>query len=101
MTTVSVRVSDKVKQEIEKFAKDEKLEQTSEAARKLLAIGIEEWKKEKALDLLEKGKVTFMKAAEIAELPVWEFSELVKDSGIVWMKDIEAVKEDIKRALKA
>lgn len=101
MTTVSVRVSDKVKQEIEKFAKDEKLEQTSEAARKLLAIGIEEWKKEKALDLLEKGKVTFLKAAEIAELNVWEFSELVKDSGMVWMKDIEAVKEDIKRALKA
>jgi predicted HTH domain antitoxin len=30
--------------------------------------------------------VTFTKAAETAKLPLWEFAELVKQSGVEWVR---------------
>ena len=87
MATISVRVSDKTKDEIKRYAENEKLEQTSEAARKLLAIGLEGLKKKMALELIKEGKITFLKGAEIAEMNVWDFSDLVRDEGIVWIKE--------------
>ena len=100
MATISVRVSDKIKDEIKDYAEEEKLEQTSEAARKLLAIGLEGWKRERALGLVKEGKTTFLKAAEIAEMNVWDFSELVREEGITWIKDKEFIKRDIEKALR-
>ena len=99
MGTISVRVSDEIGSEMNKFAKEEKLEQVSEAARKLIAIGIEEWRKEKALDLMQKGNVSFLKAAEIAKMGVWDFATLVKEKGIIWIKDKDMIKKDIEKAL--
>lgn len=40
----------------------------------------------KALKLLEKGDVSFLKAAEIAKLDVWTFADKVKKSKIIWVK---------------
>lgn len=100
MATISVRVSDEIKTDVDRFAKEEKLEQTSEAARKLIAIGIEEWRKDKALELIEKGKVSFLKAAEIAKMNVWDFADLIKEREIVWIRDKEGVKKEIEKALK-
>ena len=39
-----------------------------------------------ALELLQKGKVTFAKAAEMAGVSLWEFADLVKHSSIGWVK---------------
>lgn len=98
MTTgISVRVQEKMKKEIDIFAEEEKLEQTSEAARKLLAIGLEEWRKEKALKLLEEGKITISKAAEIAKLNIWDMVLIIKEKGIVWNKNKEFIISDIKK----
>jgi len=36
--------------------------------------------------LLEKGNISLSKAAEIAKLDIWTFTEKVKESGIVWIK---------------
>jgi len=100
MTTgISVRVSDNMKQEIELFTEEEKLEQVSEAARKLLAIGLEEWRREKALKLFGEGKVTLSKAAKIAKTSVWEMVILVKEKGIVWNKDKDFILSDLKKRL--
>lgn len=82
---------------MKQFAEDEKLEQPSDVARKILAIGLEKWRQEKALNLLEKGKVTFLKAAKIARLNAWDFADLLKERKIVWVKDA-AVKEDLAKA---
>lgn len=99
MGTLSVRISDEIKEELEDFAKDEKLEQPSEAARKVLAMGLEKWRQDRALKLLEEGKITFLKAAKIAQLNAWEFAELVKEKKAVWIKD-NVIKEDIEKALR-
>lgn len=100
MTTgISVRVTDEMKKDIEIFTEEEKLEQTSEAARKLLAIGLEEWRKDKALKLLEEGKITISKAAEITKLNIWDVVLLIKEKGIIWNKNQELILTDMKKRL--
>jgi predicted HTH domain antitoxin len=94
MATISTRVNEKLMEDIEEFMEEEKLDK-SIALRKLIAEALEEWKKEKALDLLEKGRITFTKAAEIAEMNVWDFSNLVKEKKIAWIKDGEKIEKDI------
>ncbi len=98
ISTISVRVPDEVKQDLKYFEKEEKLTQTSEAARKLLMIGLESWQRERALQLLEQGKVSFSKAAHIAKMDLWSFADLIQERKIVWIKDLDMLREDIRAA---
>ena len=95
IATISVRISDEIKQELKDFEKEEKLLQTSEATRKLLLMGLETWRKEKAIRLLEQRKISFTRAAQIAKMDLWEFQELVKDRKIIWIKNKEFLKKDL------
>ncbi|MFB6158066.1 MAG: UPF0175 family protein [Candidatus Nanohalobium sp.] len=89
MTSVSARIPESLEEELDRFIDEEKLDRST-AVRKLLSEGIEEWKKEKALDMLESGEVSFSRAAEIADMDLWKFSDLVKDKKITWVKDDRA-----------
>lgn len=99
ISTISVRVPEQVRKDLRSFERDEKLTQTSEAARKLLLIGLESWRKEKALKLLGRGEVTFSKAAQIAQLNVWDFAELVRERRVTWITNKEMILKDISAAL--
>ena len=99
MGTLSVRIPDDMERELKEVVRDEKMEQASEAARKVLAIGLESWRQEKALALLGQGKVTFSKAAKIAKLSLWDFAALVQEKKIIWIKD-QVITEDIAQALE-
>ncbi|MCU4975662.1 UPF0175 family protein [Halobacteria archaeon AArc-m2/3/4] len=59
----------------------------STAVRKLLAEGLDEWRRRQALEQLAAGEVTFSKAAEIAGVSTWEFATLAKDRDITWVSD--------------
>lgn len=76
---------EKVEKEIREITEEEKLDKAT-VVRNLLEIGIAEWRKQTALDLLQKGKVTFGKAAEIAKLSLWEFADLVKQRNVEWVR---------------
>ena len=93
--TISVRISEELKDEVMKFAADEKLELTSEAARKLLLIGIEDWHRKKALNLLSKGRITLSKAAEIAKTNIWDMLETAKEHGILIAKERAFIEKDL------
>ncbi|MBI4449012.1 UPF0175 family protein [Candidatus Woesearchaeota archaeon] len=94
-STISVRVPAGVRQELDIFVKEEKMVQTSEAARKLLLIGLEEWHKKKALNLLSKGRVTLSKAAQIAKVSIWEMIELAKGQGIRIARERKYLEQDL------
>lgn len=96
MPTLSTRIPEDLEEEFEEFRKEEKLDK-SVALRKLMSEGLEEWKRHRALKLLNEGRVTFSRAAEIADMNVWDFAELVRKEKITWVKD-ERVKEDIRVA---
>jgi len=70
--------------------------------RALLELGIGEWRKRTALELMRDGKATFAKAAEMAKLPLWEFADLVKQCNIEWVRYTpEEVGEEFKEVSAA
>lgn len=82
---LAVRVPAEVDKEIGEIIKEEKLDKAT-VVRNLLEIGIAEWRKQTALELLQEGKVTFTKAAEVAKLSLWEFADLVKQRNVEWVR---------------
>jgi len=57
-------------------------------------------REQRALKSLEEGKVSFLKAAQMAGLSVWELADLAKEKGIVWIKSGKSISRDIKKALQ-
>jgi predicted HTH domain antitoxin len=90
---LAVRVPAKIEEEICEIIAKEKLDKAT-VVRNLLEIGIAEWQKQTAIELLQKGKITFTKAAEIAKLSLWEFADLAKQKNVEW---IRYTPEDIER----
>jgi predicted HTH domain antitoxin len=97
--SVSARIPDDVFKELESFMKEESLEKSA-SIRKLLAEGLQHWKERRALKYLEEGKVSFLKAAQMAGLSAWDFADLVREKGIVWIKSEKFISSDIKKALQ-
>ena len=95
---LAVRIPKEIEEEILEVIEREKLDKAT-AVRTLLEMGIVEWRKQTALELLRDGKVTFAKAAEIAKLSLWEFADLVKQRNIEWVRYTpEEIEKEIKEA---
>jgi len=86
MGTISARVPDELEAELDAYLEDESLDRST-AVRKLLSEGLEEWRRERALDQLAAGKTTFSNAAELAGMTVWDFAQLAKERDITWVSD--------------
>ncbi len=97
---LATRVSREIEEEIREVTDYMDVEK-AQAVRIILEIGISEWRKRTALDLLRDGKVTFAKAAKFAKLDLWEFADIVKDRKIEWVKiPIEELDEEVRKAAK-
>jgi predicted HTH domain antitoxin len=86
MGTISARVSDDLEAELEAYLEDENLDRST-AVRKLLAEGLTEWRRDRALDQLAAGTVTFGRAAELAGMSVWDFARLAEERDVTWVDD--------------
>lgn len=93
MGTISARVPDELEGELEAYLEDEKLDRST-AVRKLLAEGLEDWRRERALEQLATGQITFSKAADFAGMSVWDFAQLAKEHDITWVSE-EHLEEDL------
>lgn len=82
---LAVRVPEEIDKEILEVVERMKLDKAT-VVRTLLEMGMVEWRKQTALELLRDGKVTFAKAAETAKLSLWEFADLVKQRNIEWVR---------------
>ena len=93
MGTISARVPDELEAELEAYLEDENLDRST-AIRKLLAEGLEEWRRERALEQLAAGEITFSKAADLAGTSVWDFAQLAKEHNVTWVSG-EHVEDDL------
>lgn len=84
MGTISARVPDDLEAELEEFVEAENLDRST-AIRKLLAEGLDDWRRERALDLLEEGDVTLSRGAELAGLSVWDLAALARERDVSWV----------------
>ena len=98
---LAVRVSEEIEKEILEMVEREKLDK-AKVVRTLIDMGIAEWRKQTALELLRDGKVTFAKAAEMARLSLWELADLVKQRNVEWIRYTpEEIEREIKEASAA
>ena len=81
------------------YMRAEKVDKAT-ALRKLLELGVKDWRRETAIDLLREGKVTVWRAAEVAGLPLWDFVSLVEDRKVVLPIRGKDVIDDLRAALK-
>jgi len=97
---LATRVPREIEEEIREVTDYMDVEK-AQAVRIILEIGISEWRKRTALDLLRDGKVTFAKAAKFAKLDIWEFADIVRDRKIEWVKiPTEELDDEVRKAAK-
>ena len=63
---IATRIPQEMDKELREIMNYEKLDKAT-AVRKIMEIGISEWRKSIAIQLLQQGKASFNKAAEIAK----------------------------------
>ncbi|MFO8132772.1 MAG: UPF0175 family protein [Thermoplasmatota archaeon] len=97
MAPISARLNEKLRKDIQNFMEEEKLERST-AIRKLLEKALTEWKREKALEWLERGAISFVEAAHMAEMNVWDFARLVADRKTIWIRDMDNIRRDLEAA---
>ncbi|MBI4162609.1 MAG: UPF0175 family protein [Candidatus Aenigmarchaeota archaeon] len=92
---LTLRTTEEAQRMLEKLTMLENRKATDEA-RLVLDIGMRERLKELALRKYSKGNITLEKAAEIAEISVWEMAELLSEKKIAFKLDVDAVIEATK-----
>ena len=80
MPTISTRVPE----DLEAYIDEERLDRST-AVRKLRSEGLEAWRRDRALERFADGEISHIKAAELADLSVWEFTRLVEDADAAWV----------------
>ncbi|MDG6952587.1 MAG: UPF0175 family protein [Nitrososphaerota archaeon] len=78
---LSVKVEKEKLRQLEEIAREERSDRST-VARRLLDVGIREWKAERATERFRKGKVSLWKASLEAGLPLREFMDLLEERRI-------------------
>jgi len=99
MKTTSVRLPDDLAGEIEKAAREEKVDKGT-ILRRLADAGLKEYKLEKALEKYRKGRVSLWKAAGLAGISYRRALEEAKRRNIPFQYREEDLEEDIEWALR-
>ncbi|MBS3174907.1 UPF0175 family protein [Candidatus Woesearchaeota archaeon] len=91
--TISVRIGDQEALEIENLSKLEKRSKSS-ILREVLESGIKQKKLELAIDKFSKNEATITKAAEIADLPLSTFMDLLSQRKISFHYTVKDLEDD-------
>jgi len=78
---ITARVPEDIYREIERVQDEEKTDKST-TIKKLLEDGIENWKISNAIEKYQNGEASMGKAAELADVPVWEFMKILEERGI-------------------
>lgn len=99
MKTISTRIPDEMGKVLEEIEEEEKADRAT-VVRKLLAKGIEDWRRERALQLYREGKITLWLAARRAGISLREMMGLAAERGIEFRYTEKDLAEDIAVAIK-
>jgi len=98
MRVITARIPDEMFEKIKEIEESEKIDR-AEATRKLLFIGITEKRREKAIELLRKHKITYRKAAEMMGVTIYELLDIMEKEGVsigYSLRDLEKDIEEMK-----
>lgn len=94
METVTTRIPEDDESTLSEL-EDEMSADRSEVLRRLIRQGLEQWRTERALELLDDDAVTLRKAAEIADVSYVEMLSLASEEGL----DVGYSADDLERDL--
>lgn len=86
MGTISAWIPDDLEADLETYLEEEHVDRCT-AVRTLLADGLADWRRERALDRLADGEVSVARAAELADVSVWELTRLAEERDVTWVGD--------------
>lgn len=95
MKTVTTRIPEDEEQLLAEL-EEEMSADRSEVLRRLIRDGLEDWRKEKALQQLENHQITLRRAADIAGVTYVEMLTVAAEKGI----DVGYTAEDLERDLE-
>jgi len=84
-SVLSVKLEKEKMKILEEIASEEKTDRSA-VARKLLDMGIKQWKIDKAVHLILSGKVSVWRAAELADISLREMLDILNERRIIWVK---------------
>ncbi len=94
--TVAARVSKEISDLINEISAEEKVDRST-VVRRLLDMGVRDWRVQTALDKYSQGSVTLLKAAEIAGISIYGMIALLEERGMPYRYDISDLEEYVKR----
>ena len=92
---IGIRLDQDFLKKIEKLSKEEVLDRSS-TVRKLIYLGYQNFIKKKAAQDYIKGKITISKAAQIAEITIWEMEQYLVEEGYKSSYSIEDLDKELK-----
>ena len=95
--TIATRISTELEEEIHGFMKEEGIDKST-AIRRILEIGVNEWKKKRAIELYRSAKVTLWKASKIAGVSLREMLNELNRLRITTHITARDLEEDIEAA---
>jgi predicted HTH domain antitoxin len=100
MKNIAARIPSELEEEIEGYMDEQGLDKSS-AIRKILEIGILEWRKNRAIQQYRDNKVSLWKASEIAKVSLREMIDILNDHNIQINISTNDIVEDIRAAKEA
>ncbi|MFQ6075913.1 MAG: UPF0175 family protein [Candidatus Bathyarchaeia archaeon] len=92
---VSARLPRESARLIEEIAREERVDKSTVVVRALEHY-TKEWKLQRAIESYREGTVTLSRAAEIAEISIWEMIDIVSKRRILLQYDVDDLEEDLK-----
>lgn len=93
---VTARVPEDVYEAIEAIREDEQTDRST-AIKRLLERGIEDWRLDAAVSRYQGGTVSLGRAAEVADVSVWRFLDVLDDRAV----EVNYAAEDLEADLAA
>lgn len=94
--TVAARLPEGDERKLRQVMHREGLDKSS-ATRKILELGLAEWRKEEALAELREGRLSLSAAARFAGVSVWEMIDLVRERKV---EHIRISREELEKEMK-
>jgi len=93
---VAVRVSRQVSELIERISSEERVDKST-VIRKLLDLGLREWRVQRALDKYQRGEVTLLKASEMAGVTIYDMIAILEERKVPYRYDISDLTEYVRK----
>jgi len=84
-SVLSVKLEKEKMKVLEEIASEEKTDRSA-VARKLLDVGIRQWKVDRAVQLILSGKASVWKASELAGVSLREMLDILSERRITWVR---------------